>query len=208
MIEIERVLKTLAEKRPIFHSEADFQHALAWEIHQQWDGCEMRLEFKPPHLEEPINVDIWATKGNTKLVIELKYKTIRLSNTIGRESFDLSKQRALDQGRYDFLKDIQRLEQVVSVHNDISAYAILLTNDDLYWRTAPYKKPTLDNEFRIHEEKTITGELRWALQTSKGTKRGREEPIQIKGTYKLSWKDYSEPSQKKYGKFRYLLVKV
>ena len=27
-------LEALAEQRPIFHSEADFQHAIAWEIHK------------------------------------------------------------------------------------------------------------------------------------------------------------------------------
>ena len=33
MIQIAQVLSTLAVQRPVFHSEADFQHALAWEIH-------------------------------------------------------------------------------------------------------------------------------------------------------------------------------
>ena len=29
---IEEILSCLAEKRPVFHSEADFQHALAWQF--------------------------------------------------------------------------------------------------------------------------------------------------------------------------------
>ena len=30
MIEIADVLNELSERRPVFHSETDFQHALAW----------------------------------------------------------------------------------------------------------------------------------------------------------------------------------
>lgn len=33
MFDVEAVLRDLALKRPIFHSEADFQHAVAWEVH-------------------------------------------------------------------------------------------------------------------------------------------------------------------------------
>lgn len=207
MIEIKRVLKTLAEKRSIFHSEADFQHALAWEIHQQWLGCSMRLEFKPQHLDKRIYVDIWTFTENDTLAIELKYKTQKLYIEDDKETFDLLYQGAQNEYRYDFLNDIQRLEQVVSVHNDISAYAILLTNDALYWK--PTENQTVDADFRIHDTKEITPrKLSWRLRTSEGTMRGREKPVQIKSTYKLSWKDYSEFKDKENGKFRYLLVKI
>ena len=33
MVSIEALLATLAGSRKVFHSEADFQHALAWQIH-------------------------------------------------------------------------------------------------------------------------------------------------------------------------------
>lgn len=32
IFEVAEILSRLAKKRPIFHSEADFQHALAWEV--------------------------------------------------------------------------------------------------------------------------------------------------------------------------------
>lgn len=44
MIDIEQVLKELAKKRPVFHSEADFQHALAWEIQITYPDANIRLE--------------------------------------------------------------------------------------------------------------------------------------------------------------------
>ena len=34
MLDIKSLLMGLAENRKVFHSEADFQHALAWHIHQ------------------------------------------------------------------------------------------------------------------------------------------------------------------------------
>jgi hypothetical protein len=33
VLEISDVLSSLAKQRLVFHSEADFQHAFAWEIH-------------------------------------------------------------------------------------------------------------------------------------------------------------------------------
>ena len=51
--------KNLAKYRKIFHSEADFQHALAWQIHKEMPDCKIRLEFKPnPRVN--MSVDIWT----------------------------------------------------------------------------------------------------------------------------------------------------
>lgn len=44
------LMSQLAGTRPIFHSEADFQHALAWEIQNQHPQAAVRLEYRPPFL--------------------------------------------------------------------------------------------------------------------------------------------------------------
>jgi hypothetical protein len=44
MLDIDSVLTMLARQRRIFHSEKDFQHALAWEIRQQFPAGSVRLE--------------------------------------------------------------------------------------------------------------------------------------------------------------------
>lgn len=207
LVKIEKLLPGLAIKRPIFHSEADFQHSLAWEIHQQWTTCSMRLEFKPPHLENRFYLDIWVAQKDMILAIELKYKTRKLHAKVQNESFELLDQSAQDVSRYDFLKDIQRLEQIVSGRKDIIGYAILLTNDSSYWNP-PINDRSIDSNFRIHQGRNLTGALRWGTRASIGTVRGREEEIHIKGEYKLDWRDYSNPSKESYGKFRYLLVRV
>jgi len=207
MIDIKMMLAELSKSRPIFHSEADFQHALAWEIQKQYQNCSMRLEFKPQHLSERIYLDIWCAHEDAIMAIELKYKTRKLHVNFEEEIFDLLNQSAQDIGRYDFLKDIQRLERIVFDRNDIVGYAVFLTNDSAYWIT-PRNINTVDANFRIYQGRILSGELSWGSHASEGTMRGREETIHIKGPYNLNWQDYSEPSQESYGKFRYLLVKI
>lgn len=48
MIDIATAISSLGRKRPIFHSEADLQHALAWEIHLALPDAAVRLEVQPP----------------------------------------------------------------------------------------------------------------------------------------------------------------
>ena len=42
--DIEYIMTELAKKRPVFYSEADFQHALAWEIREKYQNVNIRLE--------------------------------------------------------------------------------------------------------------------------------------------------------------------
>ena len=207
MIDMNEMMSRLSRSRPVFHSEADFQHALAWEIHKQYLNCSIRLEIKPPDLKERIYLDIWCAHGDGIIAIELKYKTRGLLVNVNEETFGLLDQSAQDVGRYDFIKDIQRLEKIVFSRSSIVGYAIFLTNDSAYW-TPPRSNQTVDASFRIHNGRILTGELSWGSRASEGTMRGREDKLYVKGAYNLNWKDYSEINQKSYGRFRYLLVKV
>lgn len=204
MIDIVRALTSLAQTRPIFHSEADFQHALAWRIHELSAEYSVRLEFRPPEFRKRFYLDIWAV-GHPSLAIELKYKTRGLRANVRGELFELRDQSAQDIGRYDFLNDLQRIEQVVSAHSNVIGYAILLTNDSAYWRP-PRSPGTIDAEFRIHQSRLVAGDLAWGAAASEGTMKSREAAIALRGSYRLVWRDYSEPVRGRYGQFRYLLV--
>ena len=206
MLDLEKVMKRLSKKRPIFHSEADFQHALAWEIHELCPDCSIRLEYKPSNWENRIYIDVWVSNTHTKMAIELKYKTRKLTKKIREEIFDLSDQSAQDIGRYDLLKDIKRLEQIVK-ENKIIGYSIFLTNDSSYWKLSRSIK-TVDADFRIHESRLLYGKLEWGSAASKGTTQRREDPIYLQGKYLLNWKEYSKPSKASYGIFRYLMLRV
>jgi hypothetical protein len=207
MFDIIEILKILAVERPVFHSEADFQHALAWKIHQQNPDSKIRLEFKPANLKERAYIDLWVITDNRAFAIELKYKTRGINVKISEESFDLLNQSAQDHGRYDFIKDICRLERVANNHSNVSGYAIFLTNDSAYWKQ-PKNAQTVDASFRIHQGRTISGNLGWGAGASEGTKLKREENIKLANAYQLSWSDYSHPAQVTYGGFKYLMVQI
>src|SRR6266567_4623533 len=68
------LVSLLAAERPIFHSEADFQHALAWLLHQRFPHAALRLEYRP-FPDERFYLDIWVDIGTERLAIELKYPT-------------------------------------------------------------------------------------------------------------------------------------
>ncbi len=204
MIKIKDALNELSKERPVFHSEADFQHALAWTIHEKYSGLNIRLE-KPLNNEKK-HLDIFAFNDNKTVAIEVKYKTKNLHTAVKNEEFNLKNHNAQDYGRYDFLKDISRLEKVLEKKSDGAGFAAFLTNDHLYWEK-PKKKDPVDEDFRIHEGKTIKGKLSWKEGTSKETMKTREEPIMLEGEYTLIWEDYSNLEEQN-GKFRYLVIEV
>ncbi len=208
MIDLGEILKELACERPIFHSEADFQHALAWKIHQKFPAASIRLEIKPPLAEKKVYIDIWVRYRNSVFAIELKYKTKGTRANFKNESFDLLNQGAQDVGRYDFLKDIGRLEKVMSQNKNIIGYSIFLTNDSSYWKQPKVNLSTIDAAFRIHHGKTVFGRVSWGTNASKGTMKNRENAIFLKGIYKLTWHGYSKIDGVSYGNFKYLLVKI
>lgn len=207
MVDIPAVLAALAKARPLFHSEADFQHALAWEIHRRLPTASIRLELPSLTQGKSIHLDILATQDGTSLAFELKYKTRGLSARVRDEQFVLSNHSAQDQGRYDFVKDIQRLEQVTESRRNTVGYAIFLTNDSAYWTRQRDRQP-VDAAFRLDQGRSLHGELGWGAGASEGTKRGREEPLRLRGSYPVNWQDYSKPSTGGYGVFRCVVVEV
>jgi hypothetical protein len=168
----------------------------------------VRLErpVKITTVYNPLHVDVWIEQGDDVLVIELKHKTRALQTLEGGERFALQNHGAQNLGRYDFIKDVWRVETVVVSSARCTGYAILLTNDPSYW-TQSHNGRTVDVAFRLHEGRHLYGTLGWGAHASKGTKCGREKPLQLTGLYSLRWEDYSRASAKaKCAKFRYLVV--
>lgn len=203
--DIHALMEGLAKKRPVFHSEADFQFALAWEIRAK-TRREIRLEF-PPFPNESMRLDIWVPDIGT--AIELKYLTRKLNAKEGNESFALRDQSAQDIRRYDFVKDIERLERVVAeAPSERRGIAVLVTNDPLYW--TPPTGNTIDTAFRLHQPRRIGGDMRWSERASRGTTKGRESPIVLTASYVCEWRNYGHPAAagESYAQFRYLAVQV
>src|SRR6266511_25084 len=99
MIDLPACLAALARERPLFHSEADFQHALAWYLHTLEPAARVRLEYRP-FPDEALYLDLWIATPAQILALELKYFTRRLTVTVAGETYALRGQDAQDQHRY------------------------------------------------------------------------------------------------------------
>ena len=206
-LDIHRVMDSMSESRPIFHSEADFQHALAWAIRETVPNIQVRLEFNPfPDEDRRSHLDIWLPDRG--IALELKYPTRAIDRAFNGERFVLRNHNAQDLARYDFLKDVQRLERVARERPAKAGYAVMLTNDRTFWRNKLDGKNDMDAAFLIHEGRRVSGELKWAKRSGQKKTKERESPIRLSGDYALRWRDYSTVSGARHGDFRYLAVSV
>ena len=207
MIDVHEIMSQLSHKRPVFHSEADFQHAFAWDLHTAIPQCTIRLELPLEVGGKRLHLDLWASTAGTSVAIELKYKTRALSVEVAGERFLLRDQAAQDLARYDFIKDIERLERITAIRRGAKGYAVFLTNDSAYWKN-PGNVRTVDAAYRIHDGRMVRGYLAWSPRASSGTIKGRERPIGLRGEYRIAWHDYSSPAPSTYGSLRYVVVSV
>ena len=203
MIDVHAILMRLAGKRPVFHSEADFQHALAWELHRELPEARIRLEYRP-FSHESVYIDIWIEHDGKATAIELKYLTRKLEAVVLGEAFSLRNQAAQDVSRYHVIRDIVRIERVASELPGASGVAVILTNDTGYWKESV--RETIDAHFRLHEGRALTGALGWSDKAGPGTIKGIAGPLTLANTYALSWREYSSVAAGPAGQFRYLLL--
>ena len=207
-MEINRAIESLMAKRKIFHSEADFQFAFAWELQLLNPSAQVRLEYSPASISPTMHIDIVIQLNDEIIPIELKYLKKKLQHQENDEQFILRDNGAQDISRYDILKDLQRIERLKQDLAGVKCgYALVLSNDPSYWKTSS-NRDTIDHEFRLDEGKTITGRLTWDETAGPGTTKGREMPIDISGQYSIKWKDYSKINDTTSGTFRYLLLTV
>ena len=215
-MEIEKIIKNLKSERKVFFSESDFQFALAWEIQKFYDKAKIRLEYPFQYEEDGKNryIDIIVTLEDKKYPIELKYKTLSLEVEDNGEEYKLKNQGAQDHGRYDYLKDIQRIEKFSESKKYKEkfecGYAILLTNDESYWNND--KAGCVDEQFSLKPLKDntpIPKKMSWREnpKPSKGTISGREASIELTGEYTINWKDYHNFGDKN-GEFKYCLIEI
>jgi hypothetical protein len=202
------IMSKLKSKRQIFHSEADFQFALAWEIQREHPEVEVRLEYAYKIGEKLYHIDILVIHDNQYIPIELKYKTLKKSVIFESEEFHLKNHGAQDLGKYDLLKDVVRVESVLQDHDKfVDGHIIMLTNDPSYWKKDS-KENTCCADFSIADGRVVTGNMAWADHTGAGTMKNREEPISLTGRYNLKWYNFSKFDDKRNGQFRYLLLDV
>lgn len=204
---IQQLMQRLSSTRPVFHSEADFQHALAWELQREHPDAQVRLETRP-FPSERVALDLYVTVAERRVAFELKHLMRALDVEVGGERFVLRGQGAHDLGRYDVIKDIGRVERIVAAGIADEGYIITLSNDSRYWQ--PGRATTIDAAFRLDEGKVLSGAPAWAAHAG-GTIKKRESAITaitLGGVYRLRWRHFSEVSEAPGGSLRYLSVAV
>jgi hypothetical protein len=204
---IEKALVQLSERRPVFHSEADFQHALAWEIQRQLPEASVRLEVPVLGLRGRGELDILVRIGERTTAVEVKYFKAALRHSIGKEQFSLPATVARDICRYDACKDVSRLETIVGSSQADEGYLIVLSNDRAHWSVG-MKEDSIDRAFKLFEGRQLRGTLAWCEKAGEGTVRNRITPIELFGCYELTWQKFSEIPDVRNGLFRVLVVKI
>ena len=184
------VLDRLRERRPIFHAEADMQFALAWGIQGLAPDLHIRLERQ---LEQRARLDLLVASPDwqSQTAIELKYFTAKWSGRIDGEDYALAYQSAEDVRRYDFVKDITRVEAFVARTPGANGAVVAISNESSYWRPKASDRVTFDQAFRLSEGYQLTGELAWVSGGSLGSTKGRTEPLRLRGDYRCHWQPYS-----------------
>lgn len=186
-MDISAVMVDLARRRPLFHSERDLQHALAWSIQQRYPRAELRLEPRP---RRGIHLDLLVHLAQRRIAIEVKYLVAAFAGALSGERFDLPNQGAHDIARHDVLKDLVRLERLVADGYADDGLGLTLTNDPAYWRPGT-RSTTIDAAFRIHEGRTLNGALTWSPTAGAGTTHKRDEPLILGDSYTCAWKHFA-----------------
>ena len=207
-MDVELALKALAIRRPIFHSEADFQHELAQELAKQAPGIDVRLEIPASYGEQArAFIDLLTHQNGKTTFFELKYKTLAIETQYENEPYSLKNQGAQDQGSYDFIKDIARIEHFVESRPNSEGYAIMLSNDQRYWKPRR-KQNSIDAEFQLIDDRVLSGTFAWGQFAGVGSTKGRMSSIELRRKYPIQWKPFSHFSVQERLSFRYLSIHV
>jgi len=210
-LDVVAVMLALTRRRPLFHSEADLQHELAWQIHLEHPTFGLRLEAAVssptrPGRREQLDIAVRTEQG--LVALEVKYLKDDLVADVDGERFTLLRQGAQDIRAYDVVKDIHRVEHAVSSGTAWAGAVLVLTNDPSYWSPPTHGRPTGAAAFRLYDGSVLTGTRAWGSKSGPGTRKGREDDLVIVGTHTLAWRDYSVVDGAGHGRFRFLLLNV
>lgn len=203
MIKIEPVLASLGKRRPIFHSEADFQHELAHASRAHDPELELRLEY-PIGTDTRASLDILLRKGEARFELELKY----LCRSCDVTRWRALRARASERTRHSPLRRRQGHRPHGAVRGAPQGRR-RGTHPQQRSRLLSSRRraDTIDAAFDLADLRQLTGTLGWAANAGAGTMKGRADPLIVSGSYALRWCDYADVGGPG-GRLRYLYAPV
>ena len=207
---IHKLMSGLASEHSIFHSEADFQHALAWHIHTLDPGCRVRLEARfgiiaETRIGKNSFVDLWLP--DSRIAVELKFAKDNFETNYEGEKHELRK-GAWDVTAYGFVRDIKRLEKLRNDGEIDTGFAVLLSNEPNIWTPPKRNRPAIFDAFRLHENQPPLAGQRNVAESASAKIKKSHSPITLRGSYPISWRTYYNHEGKGRGLFCYLAVEV
>lgn len=162
--DIKAVLAQLRVTRPVFYSEDDFKMNFGFQVYkfiQQFSDKNIVYLERPEDINyiqrtlekdpKKVYIDMVIELDGKQYPVELKYRTIKLKEPKSEtNSIELLNQGACDAGRYQFRKDIYRLEQLTEKAGYEKGFAIFLTNDFHYW-DFEFDERLLDFHYRFKD---------------------------------------------------------
>ena len=133
----------------------------------------------------------YNTKGNIKK--DYKYLTYNDNNEM---EYVLKNHVAYNLNCYSYVKDIDRLEQIKKHIRMVDCcYAIMLTNEPIYWIGPKEKSSYRDFVIKEYENKFDTKKyaiprgklLRWYNKSGNSISDGE---IELDNSYEMDWRDY------------------
>lgn len=212
--ELNETLKSLASRRPVFHSEADFQHELALELVSQ--RYQVRLEV-PKDItvnKETVKaeIDLLISREGIWTAIELKYVKKPSTITHDGETFELKGTWGTNLSRFDCLADSRRVEAIINAGHASVGYSVFLTNVPDAWKIDSGRLNNMAKTFSIHEGRVIKASvpLDWhpnqpSIGSVSAKRLSPHAPIVLHKERTLQWEDFSFFASSNQV-FRYLLL--
>jgi hypothetical protein len=215
----------------IFVSENDIALSFAYYLKLKYKDAKIKFEFpfevdfQPQFINEPklkdrfSYLDLLISLEGKNYGFEFKYLTRKLELKQIHENFELKNQGAQDVLRFNFRKDIYRLELLKNnaLKSNIKidkGFAILLTNDHLLYNDDK-SDSGIDKEYRFHNSRPIgiRGEdAKWNKKTENQSWVHQKQfniklPLRSQG-YAINWENYTNIEGVENGEFKYCVVEI
>lgn len=187
----------IRQQRELMFNELDFQIQLALYLRSSGHYSDVDVEYSLPRDAMPgydwdsnLRIDLVVSRGGEYCPVELKYPTRKVTRSITRfgehvpEAVVMKNQGAQDIVRYNFWKDVRRLEVLRSRFARVrGGVAVIMTNDPSY--TRPVRVNSSCAPFSTAEGHCVgPGDVDWQNMPAI---RADHPPFILAGRYTMRW---------------------